>query len=76
VISWGVIDLRPALHQVDDALQKEGVRVVPVPTLPQPPAIDEVADKIQVLRLMIPQKSEETVGVREFAPQMHVAHED
>src|SRR5262249_57141571 len=47
-----------------------------VPAWLQPPAFDYVAEQVQRLRVVIPQKSKESVGVRKFAAEMHVAHED
>ena len=76
VISGRVEHLRPAANQFNKPAENEAVGVVPVPGALQPPAVDEVADDVEVLGLDAVDEVEKRLGVSELTAQMNIADED
>jgi hypothetical protein len=48
----------------------------PTPTAAEFPAVDKIADNVQVLRLVLLEKSKEFFGLRMSASQMNVTDEE
>jgi hypothetical protein len=52
------------------------VRLRPVPAAAQPPAIDNIADQIDIVRIVMTQKVYQKLGLRGFRAQMKVRNEN
>ena len=50
--------------------------LMPVPASPEPPAIDDIADQIEIVGLGVLQKIEEEIGLAAPGPEMDVADPD
>jgi hypothetical protein len=76
VVAGNVGDLGARPRMPQDQPQHLVVMRVPVPGLAQPPAIDDVADQIQLLAAHAFQEIGEKIGPAAAGAEMHVGDED
>src|SRR5450432_1207478 len=56
VIAWHIDDTRPFLNLLENKVEHRAVCRAPVPVLLEPPAIDDVADEIERLAIIVDKK--------------------
>jgi hypothetical protein len=63
---------RLAQHFLDHVI----VRLAPVPAAPELPGVDDVADQVEMLGLVVPQKVQQVFGLAAGGAQVHVGNPD
>ena len=76
VIARDIGDLRALARLAQDLLDHVVVALRPVPGLAQAPAVDDVADQIQAIRLGVFQEFEEKLGLAAARAKMDVGEPD
>ncbi|ABA51161.1 hypothetical protein BURPS1710b_1413 [Burkholderia pseudomallei 1710b] len=76
VVAGDVDDLRALSRLAQDLLHHVVVRLRPVPAFPELPAVDDVADEVQVFRFVVLQKVEQVAGLAAARAEMDVRQPD
>ena len=76
VVAGDVDDLGALARLAQDLLHDVVVRLLPVPAAPQLPAVDDVADEVEVIRFGAPQKLEQAGSLAAGRPQMGIRDPD
>ena len=77
VVIAGQIDYFGAVRRSpQQPVQDLVVLVRPEPALSQAPAVDDVTDQVQILRVHVVQKIEEAIGLAPSSAEVYVRNED
>ena len=76
VVARHVDESRPLAHLAQDLLDDVVVRLRPIPAALQPPAIDDVADEVDRVGIVMPQKVEQHSRLASLGSEMHVRQEE
>src|SRR5262249_54109134 len=76
VIAGREANARAALSQLQQPRQHAAEDGPPMPSLFQSPAVDDIANQVQILWLNCVEQREQRLSLRVFATQMHIAEKD
>jgi len=76
VVSGDVKELRSLARLAQQLLNDIVVQLIPIPGLPECPAVDEIADEIELVALVLSQKIKQGVCLCSARPEMDVGNED
>ena len=75
MIAGNVDDAHALARLAQELLHHVVVRLRPVPTRPELPPVDDVADEVDRIGVMVTEEVEQPIGLTAFGSQMHVGDE-
>src|SRR5262249_8532139 len=75
VIAGNVDDAHALARLAQELLHHVVVRLRPVPTRPELPPVDDVADEVNRIGVVVAQEIEQPIGLAAFGSELHVGDE-